>query len=384
MAHYPVDEGVPVGIECTDDSLAKIDEWMESGIASFDRDKMMVVKCAAQNYVFTTEQAAALIGKLTWDDNKVDLVKMFENRLLNPEEADPLKAMADGDEDIETAIDEVLGSCTVAEIRDLADVYDGGGERDDEEVGRFILDVKDAWSGERIDCVDKELEIAPESPFSYEQISRVLDEFTWSDEAVQVLEKFCGHGMMLPMLCEQMAELLDKYMGSDDKLKMLTALKPLIQDAENKALLVAHFEFDSDKEQAEEILRDALVHFKPLNPPRQQVYDTLHSIGRFVPGFPWYLVDGGWRCAPGLLFFVAFDEIDVKMSELGLTMEEPEIEIEHREIDIEHREIEIEHQEIPMMEESSLVRQAREEHEARVAEVEAEMDAEHEDFGFFG
>lgn len=254
-------DGTPVGIECTDEVLEKIDEWMSSGIASFDDDKIMVVKCAAQNYIFTTQQAADLISKLTWDDGQAEACALFKNRLLNPEDGGPMLDLIDKDK-LKEEVRKMLADCKKAEVRELnyLPCRENEGVRDDGDVEAFLAAIEDGGlESNRDKVVDNEIRDRPSPPFTGEQFSKVLDKFTFSDEAAKICDKMARARMFYHMEATEMAELLGKYLQSKDKLKMLRSLKPLIRDPQNKALLCAHFEFPSDKREAEIILRDVFV-----------------------------------------------------------------------------------------------------------------------------
>lgn len=313
---YPMDKGTPVGLECNDNALAKIDEWMESGIASFDRDKKMVIKCAAQNYVFTTEQAAALISKMTWDDGQAEACAFFKNRLLNPDDADPLFDLIENEE-ARDQVKEMLKSCTKAETRELGDFpIEDDGVRDDGEVERFIAAIDDAGlESSRMGVVDNEMNDMPSPPFSYDQYTQVLDKISFSDEAANITERMSRIGAIYPMEAAQMAELLDKYLASKDKLRMLESMKPLIKDAQHKALLVAVFEFPDDKEKAEEILRDVFVPLEPEIPLEDLIRQALREIGTCRQGYPWRKVWNGYRCYSGG-HFVSDAAIERKLEQL--------------------------------------------------------------------
>merc|ERR1719296_540502 len=149
---YPVDwDGTPVGLERNDEVMAKIDEWMESGIASFDDDKIMVVKCSTQSYVFTTQQAGQLMSKLTWDKGQAELAAMFNNRLLNPEDGDPILDLIDSPfasekEKLQKETREMLKNCKKAEVRENLYLPAPGndGVRDDGVVDAFVAALADA------------------------------------------------------------------------------------------------------------------------------------------------------------------------------------------------------------------------------------------------
>jgi len=296
-----MDDSTPVGIECTEETVAQIQEWMNSGICSTDEGKTMTMKCSCQNYVFTTEQAAVLLAEMTWNDDQAAAVEMFRDRLTNPTEGDAILALIN--EDYQDAVKEILDSCTAAEPREKAEYpIEDDGVRADEDVDRFVEALGNAsFESERMEAVQAEMNTMPSPPFSSAQLSQVLGKIQWSDEAVQVLEAMAAVGAIYPLDCKEIQEFLGSYMMSGDKLKMLAAVKPLIKDAQNKAMLVSGevFEFADDKTSAEEILRDVIVNFQPDEVPEEKIQEAIRAIGCCAAGYPWRQVQGGWRCMAG-------------------------------------------------------------------------------------
>lgn len=298
---YPTDKGVPVGVVCTVDDLDRMLGLMSSGIASFDKDKEMVLKCACQNYVFSCEQASKLLGSMSWDSAQADGVALFKDRLTDPADgAETLLAVVDDESDREAAA-AMVATFTPAEPREVAvfQVEDDGA-RSDDDVDALVTAMKSAsFSSDRVKAAEGEVERLPSPPLSGEQLSRVLSEITFSSDACNVVEILVGPKLVYPMQCEEILALLSKYAMSSGKLKMLATLKPLIKDAQNKASLVSSFEFSSDKEAAEEILRDVLVDVVPPVPPVAKIQEALQKIGTCRAGYAWRQVSGGWRCAAG-------------------------------------------------------------------------------------
>jgi len=294
-----MDGSTPVGIECTEEALAQIQKWMDAGIASFDKDKEMVMKCSCQNFVFTTEQAAVLIAQMTWSDDQAAAVEMFRDRLTNPSEGDSILALMK--EKNRDAVKEILGGCTAAEPREKTEYpIEDDGVRADEDVHRFVETLGNArMERGRMEAVEAEMKTMPSPPFSAAQLSQVLGNIQWSDEAVKLLKAMAAVGAIYPLACMEIGEFLGRYMQSGDKLKMLAAVKPLIKDAQNKAMLVSVFEFAGDKASAEEILRDVIVNFKPDEVPEEKIQAAIRAIGSCPAGYAWRQVGGGWRCAAG-------------------------------------------------------------------------------------
>lgn len=102
------------------------------------------------------------------------------------------------------------------------------------------------------------------------------------------------------MTCAEMIEVIEATTPmADDQKNVLRALKPYIKDAQNKLSLVVFFKFSDDKEEAEEILRDAIVVFEPETPPEEAIQVALRAIGCCPAGFLWVPTLTGYRCAAG-------------------------------------------------------------------------------------
>mmetsp|Transcript_62797 Transcript_62797/g.99587 ORF Transcript_62797/g.99587 Transcript_62797/m.99587 type:complete len:429 (+) Transcript_62797:61-1347(+) len=366
--YYPVDIGVPLGLECTDEVLAKIDEWMSGGICSFDDDKLMVIKCSVQSYVFTTEQAAELIKKMTWDDKQLEVCELFKDRLLNPEDGGPLLDLlgdfpgADGNKD---KCQKMLDSCKKARIMEWRDYpIEEGRLRDDGEVDRFLEELDGAGlESKRMEVVENEIKDRPDPPFTCDQFKKVLEKFTFGDEAAKVAEKICEIEMVYPIECEPMVELWKEANWQwKDKLGILEAMKPIIKDRQNKAMLVAHFEFPSDKSSAEEILRDCYVEYIPDEYPDVNIQNVFMSL--YPSAYGWRKVWGGYRCMFGG-FFVPDWMMDEKIVEFkGGKAEEPE----HREVIVEHREVTIDNDDAMRR-----IKEAEEQGDRRAAQAMKDM-----------
>lgn len=100
------------------------------------------------------------------------------------------------------------------------------------------------------------------------------------------------------MTCAQILEVLKTFNMSNDKIAILPALKKLIIDGQNKLDIIASFDFSSDKEEAERILRDVRVVVAPPG-PSPEIMAKLQKVGRCPAGYTWRQVQGGWRCAAG-------------------------------------------------------------------------------------
>lgn len=311
----PMEDGTPVGVECTEEAFAQIQKWMNAGITSFDEDKEMVMRCACQNYVFTTQQAALLIGEMTWGDSQAAAVEMFRDRLSNPSQGDAILAVIKEEKE---KVAEMLNSFKPAETRKMAEYpMEDHGVRADEDVNRFAETFsKAAFDDDRLQVVKDEMKTKPAPPFSAAQLIQVLEKIKFSDEAVILLQELAAPGAIYPLACTEIAQVLGKYLMQDDKLKMLAAMKPLIKDPQNKPMLVSVFEFPDDKAKAEKILRDVVVDFKPFVPPEAQIQQAIKNAGACPSGYLWRKVQGGYRCAAGG-HFLSDEQIQKELNKLN-------------------------------------------------------------------
>lgn len=309
-----MENSTPVGVECNSECIANLDAWM----TSFGKDMLPVLRCSCQSYVFTTQQAADLISKMKWESDKMVALEMFEQRLTNPSEIQPIvdamkSNMSMNQDEFTKKAKTVMAReswLKKAEIRTMA-VYnkEDHGDRDDDKVTAFAKNIKDAFMGDgRRKVVEEEMKNRPTPPFSATQIKKVMDKFTWGSEVVPVLEEMINYGAIYQLTCN---EIVDNILGknqhernwqSREKLLVLAAVKKLIKDPQNKAYLVSVFIFANDKAEAEEILRDVAVDFTPPVPPEEAIQAAIRKIGGCVNGFPWLKVKGGYRCAGGAHF----------------------------------------------------------------------------------
>lgn len=268
------------------------------GEASFSSDKVAFLKTALQNYVFTGEQAATLLGSFSFDSDKAENVGLFEGRLTDPADgAAAVAAACGGDDDIASTV----AGWPAAESREVADYpIEDDGHRDDADIERFCEALDEAsMSDDKVAVAEAECAEHPSPPFDVDQLITILGKFSFSDDAARVLEAFTGPQIVYPFSCEDCVRVLEVFSMSDDKKKVLVHLKPFIKDAQNKLDIVSSFTFSSDKTEVEEILRDLVVDFRPKTPPMAAIQEALRRVGNCPAGYAWRQVSGGWRCAAG-------------------------------------------------------------------------------------
>lgn len=286
------------GLACPDDAFDAIKAQVSE--ASFSSDKQAFLRTVCQNYVFTTEQVAALLNEFSFGSDKMEAIDVFEFSVSNPSETEPLSAAFDDEDELAEASGKVSGF-DAAEVRELG-VFpiEDDGHRSEEDMERFLAAIREAsMSDDKVAVAETECAEHPSPPFDSDQLIAVLKEFSFSDDAVRVLEAFTGPQIVYPMTCESVVAVLEVFSMSDDKIKVLPFLKPFICDAQNKLTVVSSFTFGSDKEAAEEILRDLVVSFRPKTPPEAEIQAALRRVGSCPSGYAWRQVSGGWRCAAG-------------------------------------------------------------------------------------
>ncbi len=283
---------------CSGDQL----ETMKALVADagFTDSKLAYIRTVCQNFTFTTEQAAELIGLVDMSDDKIQAIDLFADALIDPSNADPIVALLDMDDDKEAAAAKLSGFSGKAARELRPRVIEDDGHRSEEAMER-VLEAIDSvsMSDEKVAMIAEEVQNNPSPPYNAEQLIRILQKFEFSDDIMAVLDMFVGPQIVYPMTCEEIIAVLDVLSMSDDKIKVLPSLKPFIYDAQNKLLIVASFSFSSDKEKAEEILRDVVVDFKPKSPPPEKIQEALQAVGTCPAGYTWRKVQGGYRCAAG-------------------------------------------------------------------------------------
>jgi hypothetical protein len=174
------------------------------------------------------------------------------------------------------------------------------GHRSAADVDRFIAAINaESFASGKVECAEKECTDHPSPPFDAPQVMAIIKCYSYSSDARKVLDLFVGPKIVYPMSCVEINGILDQFDHSSDKIEVLPSLKPFIHDAQNKLEIVSHFSFSSDKEKAEEILRDCVVDFAPPVPPEAAIQAALRKVGKCPAGYAWRQVSGGWRCAAG-------------------------------------------------------------------------------------
>jgi len=290
----------PVGVECTQDDLHRLSEWVESSAFA----KTACVAAACQSYVFTCEQAAEFLSLVNFDDDRLELLGAFKDRLLDPDLCNSILALFSDDPEDDDRVDaqEAIAEFTKAEIGIVAKFpIEDDGERSDNNMSELLSALGGAsFADDKLAVLQTDVNKDPSPPpFLPGQLVSVLNTFGHSDDREAALDYFSGPKLIYPMSCEKIILVLEAFSFSDEKKSVLRKLKPYIEDAQNKLSIVVSFTFDSDKEEAEEILRDVLVDFKDPIVPEEQVQEALKAIGTCSSGYPWRKVPNGYRCAAG-------------------------------------------------------------------------------------
>lgn len=283
----------------TCDAAALANMVKEVHNAAFSDNKIAYVKTSCQNYVFTVAQIAVIVKEFSFASDRLHALDLFQGSTVDPANAAAIAAAYDGS-DKEKAVAKVHSfPATAGGIIAVLRIEDDG-HRSPAEIARFLGVLHSAHhSSDKVKLAHTECLQHPNPPFDHTQMIAVLKEFPHSSDATQVLEFFTGPKIIYPMTCADMLTILAIYPHSSDKIAVLAHLKHFIQDAQNKLSLVASFTFSSDKDQAEEILRDVRVSLKPPVPPAAAIQAALKRVGLCPAGYQWVQVTGGWRCAAG-------------------------------------------------------------------------------------
>lgn len=280
------------------------EEQLETSVAvvgdgGFTSTQIAFVKTLVQNFVFTTEQVAKLLECFSMDSDKLDALKEFEGHVSNPGDADVVGEVFSFSSDKEAAL-ALLGGFSPAKAGTLqVHAIEDDGHRSEEDMAALLARLADcSMSSDRLEALKAEVAEKPNPPLDADQLVQVLEAFDFSSDKAEALQLFVGPKLVYDMPCTQIVEVLQKFGMSSDQMELLPHMKAFIQDPQNKLTIVASFSFSSDKEKAEEILRDVVVDLTPPGPtPEQQA--ALQRVGSCVSGYPWRQVEGGFRCAAG-------------------------------------------------------------------------------------
>ncbi|KAA0147187.1 hypothetical protein FNF29_07559 [Cafeteria roenbergensis] len=290
--------GSVVGVEFTDD---KIDEAKSAlSDASFSSAKLAVLRTLCQSYVFTTKQVAALLEEVSMSSDKMEALDVFESRIRDPSNTDPIAEVFSMSSDKEEAAAKVSGFSAARTGRLASYPIEDDGLRSDAEMAELLDAIEAGFMGsDKVAALDASVKAKPTPPFTVPQLMDVLGKFTFSSDLEAALELLVGPGLVYPMTCEELVGVLETQSMSDDKIRILPSLKRFIKDPQNKLTIVMSFSFSSDKEKAEEILRDVVAKFEPPNKPPPEVLEVLARLGNCPAGYSWCRVPMGWRCAAG-------------------------------------------------------------------------------------
>ena len=268
--------------------------------ASFSDNKIAYVTTSCQNYVFTVAQIVVIVKEFSFSSDRLKALDLFQGSTVDPTNAAAIAAAYDSSSDKKEAVAKVASfPATTGGIIAPLRIEDDG-HRSPAEIARFLGMLRSAHhSSDKVELARTECHQHPNPPFDHTQLHAILKEFPFSADAAQVLEFFTGPKIVYPMACADMLTILAIYPHSSDKIAVLSHLKNFIQDAQNKLSLVASFTFSSDKDQAEEILRDVRVQLRPPVPPASAIQAALARVGTCPSGYQWVQVTGGWRCAAG-------------------------------------------------------------------------------------
>jgi len=247
----------------------------------FDEGRFATLRAAAQTNAFTCEQVVQFINKFQWKkDAALHVVEIFtgpENErlsaILDPENKQViLDVFSDN---------KFMGYCrdTAGKLlKDLeASKNKGGlppafilpqsGIRSTDQMTTLTEAIKSAGmrDDDKLKVLQGEVKENTEQ-FTGPQILQIVALFTFSGggvEAIKTLEM-----LMTGVTCDEVVDILTRgHMRAEDQFKILESLKTNIVDGQYKLRIVDSFTFQSDKTEAEKVLRDVGANIPPKNNP---------------------------------------------------------------------------------------------------------------------
>jgi hypothetical protein len=298
MAAASASSSGAVGVACGDAAFATAKGIVSE--ASFSSAKLAMLKTIYQNFVLTMEQVAGLVDEVSMSSDKMEALDIFAANVLDPSNSACVVDLFSMSSDKEEAAAKVAEWAAATAGEQAAFAIEDDGHRSSDDMDRLLAAIDGAsMSDDKVEVAQKECEDHPSPPFDADQLISVLDKFSFSSDKVKVLDFFAGPAIVYPMSCEDIIRVLSTLSMSSDQMEVLPSLKPFIKDPQNKLSVVASFSFSSDKEKAEEILRDVVVRLVPPEPPVEAIQAALQKIGKCPSGYAWRQVGGGWRCAAG-------------------------------------------------------------------------------------
>lgn len=298
---YPKDSNdTPIGLEVNDETLEQIKVWTDS--TTFG--KPACVRAACQNYVFSSEQAAALLSTLDFSLDRLEMFEALRDRLTDPEECEPILNWfsEDPDDEDRAKAAEVIATFVKAETREMEEFeMEDDGLRSEEQMETLLAALDDeSFASGKLEVLAGDVAQDPSPPpFVQSQLQQVLEKFSFAKDKEQAFDFLAGPKLIYPMTCAECVETLNLYSFSGEQLENLKILKQYLKDPQNKLSIVVNFTFSGDQEEAEIILRDVIVEFEPPVPPEDEIQAALAQIGCCPAGYAWVKQPAGYRCRAG-------------------------------------------------------------------------------------
>ena len=210
------------------------------------------LRLLAQNYVFTTAQAADLLNRCPYEHAKVDLVDIFFDCIIDPTEMAPLHSTFS----FPNMRDEALRKWATfqpAKAGSLVEFrVEDDGLRSADAMSRLMYALDSArMPDEKVRICKSEILAHPSPPFTADQVMQVLSKFSAPWDAYEVLSSFTGPKVVYPLTCAEVVKLLSTFDSPPSKMGLLPVLKSCIKDPQNKIVIVASFQSPFDVVHAE-------------------------------------------------------------------------------------------------------------------------------------
>eukprot|EP01061_Rhynchopus_euleeides_P009936 TRINITY_DN1926_c0_g1_i11.p1 TRINITY_DN1926_c0_g1~~TRINITY_DN1926_c0_g1_i11.p1 ORF type:complete len:324 (+),score=123.51 TRINITY_DN1926_c0_g1_i11:65-973(+) len=283
---------------CGNDQFQLIVDTIRDG--GFQSVKATFVQTVCQNFTFTAKQVGDLLAQFDFTDDRLAAVDLFAKSVIDPSNAKAALYSFDSDEAKGAAAAKLASFSATAARKIAPHKIENDGHRGGDAMSRLFTALASAsMSDAKLKVLQQEIQQHPNPPFDHRQVSAILEGFKFSNDRLKALGMLVWPRMAYPMSCAQIVEVMKAFSMSNDKLEVLPALKPFIDDKQNKLTIVASFTFSDDKATAEKILRDVVVSFEPPAMPPAKVQEALKKVGRCPAGYTWRKVGGGYRCSAG-------------------------------------------------------------------------------------
>lgn len=250
----------------------------------FDEGRFATLRAAAQTNAFTCEQVVQFINKFQWKrDAALKVVEIFtgpENErlsaILDPENKQVILGVFSDDDfmnqlgfardDAEKLLKDLEASKNKGGLPP-AFILPQSGIRSTDQMTTLTEAIKSAGlsDDDKLKVLQGEVKENTEQ-FTGPQILQIVALFTFSGGKVKAIKTL--EMLMTGVTCDEVVDILThKLMHADDQYNILESLKTNIVDGQYKLRIVDSFTHQSEKTEAEKILRDVGANIPPKNNP---------------------------------------------------------------------------------------------------------------------